>query len=491
MGYISDGVNVEQICWTDRTGTTSGNLTGITRAIGGTSPHSFADNVKIYFSYCQADLRDVRVYRNGLEQNAWIDAPNTASTKIWIVASEPAGISLTLGADISNVGDITEINFKPTVANRSSLNLLPKEGTLRINDEAFHFTDRDPIKFTADVDLRSICDTDPDSHAIDDAVYFLPNDYWLYMGNPYMEAQETDDTRKPILDMTNSDNVTRVHTSFGSDDGLRADSWIPDVAASSFAETLKASQFYGGDHMDDAADPYTEAGMLMRSIYRNGAWKYETGKITWTIYEPGGIDRVVEYIYETYKTGSRYPAWVKIEKSKDGVGWESVVVLTPPASTGSWGSPTTAGPHAVAAGYYYLRLIMWGTQVGGQSGGVGLLSALEFNSFKYEVEFPLVPEIMARHEGAYEHSFRLLNQRTGEYFKVILADKLNGEFEVDCEAKTLKTLADNRKRRAAIYIPNTQRNWMTFAPGDNDLKLIEESVTGLQITIVQTEMLAA
>lgn len=490
MGYIDDGANQEQICWTDRTGTTSGNLTGITRGIGGTTPRAFANNVKIYLSYMQADGRDLRCYRNSLEQNLWVDAPNTTATRLWVVASEPAGIFLELGAAIPSSGTITEINLKPTVANRNALSLLPTSGVVRFGNEGFHFADRDPIRFTMDIDARSINDTSPAGHAIGDIGYWVPNDYWLYSGNPFLAAQETNDTRKPILELDSSDNVTRDYELFRDATGLRSDSWTPDVGESSFSDAAKASQFYTGSHMDETADPATVIGMLMRSIYKNGYWRYENGLITWTIYEPAGINRVVSWTYEKYRTGSNYPAWVKLEKSKDGKLWEQVAVITSPASAGSWGAPTTTGPHTIGAGYYYLRAIMWGVQNAGQSGGVGYHSAFEVTALKYETINPLEPEIMARHDNSYEHNFVFRNITNGMYFKIQFTDKLDGEIEVDCEAKTFKTLADNKEHRASIFISNTQADWMVFNPGNNTLKHIETSVTGLMVTITHEDQLA-
>jgi hypothetical protein len=212
--------------------------------------------------------------------------------------------------------------------------------------------------------------------------------------------------------------------------------------------------------------------------------------VTWTIYEPAGIYRVVEWVYEKYRTGTSFPAWVRLEKSKDGMQWTNVALVTSPASAKSWDTPTTAGPYLMGAGYYYLRVIFYGTQVAGQSGGVGYISAFEINSLKYETVAPLIPEIMAMQASSYEHNFVVRNETNGQFFKVIFTDALNGEIEVDCEAKTFTTLADGKKHRAAIFIPNTQADWMTFEPGDNTLKHTESGVTGLTTTVTHEDLLA-
>jgi hypothetical protein len=490
MGYIDDGVNVEQISWTGRTGTTSGNLTGVTRAIGGTTAHAFADNVKIYLSYCQADMRDVRVYKNGLEQNLWINAPNTAATRIWIVASERAGISLELGTAISAVGNIDEIDLKVTFANLQALYQMPEEGVVRIDNEAFHYIDKDPLRFKLEIDARAVNDTSAGAHTIGDTVYMMRNDYWLYAGNPFLEAQETDDTRKPLLELGSSNNVTRNYETFWDETGLRSDAWKPDVERSAFARYLNASQIYTGDHMADGTDPATEMGMLMRSIYQSGLWRNENGFITWSIYEPGGIYRVVSWVYEKYRIGNTWPERVRLEKSKNGIKWETVEVVTAPTSAGSWGSPISVGPDLMGTGYYYLRTIMFGVQGAGQSGGTGYVSALETNSLKYETVSPLIPEIMPRHDSSYEHNFIFKNNTNGTYFKIKYTGMLNGELEVDCEAKTVTTLADGKRHRAALFVRNNQRDWMIFDPGVNELLHTESAVTGLTVITMHEDQLA-
>jgi hypothetical protein len=64
-GYIDS----EQIKWTGKTGTTSGNLTGVTRGIGGTSAASHADNAEIKLSYVLANGDDLRVFIDGKKQS--------------------------------------------------------------------------------------------------------------------------------------------------------------------------------------------------------------------------------------------------------------------------------------------------------------------------------------------------------------------------------------------------------------------------------------
>jgi hypothetical protein len=487
MGYIDDGVNQEQISWTGRTGTNSGNLTGVTRGIGGTTARAFADNVKIYLSRMKADGTDLRYYVDDLEQNIWIQNPNSATTRIWHVARQGMGIALELGTAVAGSGAISELNFKVTTANRTALSALPESGVVKIDNEAFHFTSRDPVRFSMVIDARNINDTSMGAHSVGASVIFIEHDCWLYCGNPNLTAQVTDDTRKPIVSQTTSDNTTRDYTEFGDSEGLRANAWKSSIEQTSYPRD-KASKVYTGNHLDETADPFTEMGMLMQSIYKNGTWRYEAGDIIWSVYEPAGIDRVVSWVYESYRS-SVWPQYAKLEKSKDGIVWEAVSVVTSPASAGSWGSPVTVGPYTMGTGYKYLRVRFYGTQNAGQTGGVGYYSALETNSLKYETVSPLTVSMGSWNTNSYEINGQMLNAATGHYFKLVGTIKLNEEIEVDCAAKTVKTLSDGKPHRSMLLVPNTQANWMEFQPGENPMVYSEGGVTGLTITTSYDDVL--
>jgi len=482
MGYIDDGVNQEQIAWTNRTGTTSGNLTGVTRGVGGTTARSFADNVNIYLSRAQADGRDVRFYCDDHLQNIWITGFNTATSRIWYVAREPAGIVGTLGEDIASSGIVDEIAMEVSLDNKDMLESLPPSGVVMIDNEPFHYDDRDSVRFVISSDARALNDQPEAAHTAGADVVFLAHDYWIYSGNPNLAAQATNDARKPILTHSTSDNNTRDYTEFGEPTNLRANAWKGKVEQTSYPRD-EASIIYTGNHLDQTADPYTEMGMRMQSVFKSG-WRSEDGKITWMIYDPAGIDQVVEWVYEKYRTGTSWPAWVKLEKSKDGEIWVEVVSVSSPASASSWGTPITVGPYSLGTGYYYLRVILWGGQGGGASGGVGYISALETNSLKYETVSPLDVYMGEWNTNSYEFNGLMRNSATGHYFKLEGTIKQGETIEVDCAKKIVKTLSDNKHRRSMLKAPVSQNNWMEFQPGDNPLTYTETNVTGMEINII-------
>jgi Phage tail protein len=490
MGYIDDGSNQEQISWTGRTGTTSGNLTGVTRHIGGTSAYAFADNVKIYLSYMQANGADVRFYRNGLLQNLWPNGPNAAATKLWFVARESQGLTLTLKTALLATGDVLELELQTSMANYNTLVLLPTEGVLVIDNEAFHFCDRDPIRFTVDINARAINDTTAAAHAIAASVTWIEHDDWLYSGNPLLTAQETDDRRKPILDMATSTNVVRDYTSFWEKNQLRAGAWTPDVESSSFGPNEHASRYYTGNHTDEDADPATEMGMWMQSIYKSGLWRYENGNIHWRIYEPAGIYRVVSWVTEKYRTGASWPLKAALEKSKEGILWTDVVALASPTAAASWGSPATVGPYVAGSGYYFLQTSFRGVQGCGQAGGVGLQSAMETNALQYETVNPLDVSIGARSDNTYEVNCIIKNMTNNLYFKIRMALTLNDEVEIDCEAKTVTIVSNNKRYRSGLFVPGTQADWMVLDPGNNTFKYTEDGLVAVTVTIEHSDLLA-
>lgn len=489
MGYIDDGSHQEQICWTGRTGTTSGNLTGVTRHIGGTTAYAFADNVKIYVSYMQANGADLRFYQNGHEQNLWPNGPNTAATKLWFVARQSHGMTLTLKTALLGTGDVTELEFEWTMDNFNTLIRLPTEGVVLIDNEAFHYSDRDPIRRTMDIDARAINDTTAAVHAVGATVTWVEHDTWLYSGNPWMTAQETDDRRKPILDMATSDNVTRDYTEFWEKNQQRAGAWTPDVEVSSFPG-YRASRYYTGNHTDEDTDPATEMGMWMQSVYESGLWRYENGKIHWSLYEPAGIYRVVSWTTEKYRTGPTWPGYAALQKSLNGSLWTSVVAIVSPTAAASWGSPATVGPYVMGTGYYYLRTLFAGVQGAGQVGGVGVQSALETNALQYETVNPLDVSIGARSANTYEINCIVRNTTNHMYFKVNVTLALNDVVEIDCDAKTVTIVSNNKRYRSGLFVPSTQADWMVLDPGDNTISYTEDEVVAVSVSVTHSDMVA-
>lgn len=489
MGYIDDGVNKEQIYWTGRTGTTSGNLTGVTRHIGGTSAYAFADNVKIYLSYMQANGADLRLYVDGIDQDIWVRSPNTAATKVWCVASQNPGIQMTLATSVAGAGAVTQLEFQNSVANNAALTALPASGVIVLDDEAFSYWSKDLVKRIVYVEARNINDTVAAAHSVGAVAYYIEHDAWLYSGNPILTARENDESRKPILDMDNSNNSTRTYAEFWDLTGLRANSFKHAVLASSFPDDL-ASRTYSGDHTDESADPATEMGMRMMSIYKSGRWQFENGKIACGIYEPAGIASVTTWTYEKYRLGLSWPATAALQKSKDGTYWFPVTTVATPASAGSWGSPATVGPFTLGSGYFHLQTYFAGTITGGNSAGVGYEADLETNALTYVTAAPLVPRIMARGSNSYQAEPKFTNTTNGQYFRIQRTMALNEQLEIDCGLKTVTTIADGIRRRSALIVPEDQVAWMEFVSGVNALEYEETGVTGVEITIAYDDMLA-
>jgi hypothetical protein len=311
----------------------------------------------------------------------------------------------------------------------------------------------------------------------------------LYSGNPTMGAIENDVTKQPMLDMDASDNDNRVYTQFWEPTGLRANSWKPAVIGSSNRDE-RASRYYTGDHMDESADPATEMGMRMMSVYKSSRWQFENGNVAWAIYEPAGIGSYTTWTYEKYRLGAYWPSTAALQKSKDGYAWLNIVNIATPASSGSWGSPVTAGPYSPGTGYYHLRVNLAGTINGGSSGGVGYEADLEVNSLTYVTVSPPVVQIMARGSSSYELDCRLSNTTNSQYFGVQRTMKLNEELEIDCALKTVTSIVDGQRYRSALLVPDDQIDWLSFEAGDNSLQYEETGAAGMLISVEHDDMLA-
>lgn len=102
-------IGTEQITWTAGGGAVSGTLTGVVRGAGGTTAASHADNAAIFNSEMMADGRDIAVFIDEVQvpdAQVYINAINSAATRIWVKISDGPAIVGTL-RDAVSVGAST------------------------------------------------------------------------------------------------------------------------------------------------------------------------------------------------------------------------------------------------------------------------------------------------------------------------------------------------------------------------------------------------
>lgn len=477
-------VDSEQIAWTSKPGGTQ--LAGVTRGVGGTTAATHADNAVIKISYMLANGNDLRAYVDGVEDNLWVRSPNTATTKMWLTLSKLAPrIELELRTDVAATGDVEKIEFDKSYLGKKAFARLPASGMILLDSEIFTYYGKNDRDLTVGVVERKAKDTAEAAHTAGITCYFVEHDIWLYSGNPYASAQVTDDALKPIIDLDDSTNLIRKWYLFGDRTNLRANSWIyvvertrnPDATAG------QGSMTYTGNHGEDA-DPYTEAGLRMTSVYMD-RWLAETGKITVAIYEPAGISTMVVN-GEKNKVGNSWPRTVAVQKSQTGDFWNSLYAIAAP--TGAWDA-ISSGTLTPGTGFYHARLIIEGTVLGGNSSGSPYEASIEANDITINTVLPPSVSIGTRQLSSYEADLKLENGANGEGFEIKTTVAVGQSIVIDCAAKTVTYSGDGQERRSALVKDTSQLNFLSLEGGDNPLTYTESGVLGASLLIEYDDML--
>jgi hypothetical protein len=466
----------EQIRWTGKTGTASGNLTGVTRGINGTTAATHADNVEIKVSKMQADGGDIRVYVDGVEVDHWLAASgsyviNGATTQIWTNLNLAPKINLTLGTAIAASGAITTITFADTAANRAALALLPDYKMLIIGDEVFTYTTRNLEQLKVTGVTRAAKGSAEAAHAAGDSVRFVEHEIWLMFGDIDATARVTDDTRKPILNLVTSTNTSWVYAEFADEARLRSGIWYGTAVVTLNYDT----RIYGGNQGVDA-NPFAEMGMRVKST-TNGANLIPSvyGMLTWTLYQPVGVTNI-SHSGEGYRTTAVWPPVVfeVSDKTTDRSRlWTPIRTFTSPGSASSW---TAWGTHSDALGatYRQLRYRMEGPS------GAGGEAAFEAGDVTLTLASARAPVITPQTEmtNTYHVLGRLTNNQTGDYIDIDYVMVVNQTLEIDTYDKVVTYTGDGSRQPNAIKFSSKRDEWLPLEAGVANQLQFDDTNTG-------------
>ena len=467
-------VDTEQISYTGKSG---GNLTGVTRGINGTTAAAHLDDAVIRQSLIQADGDDIRVFVNGEEVPRWFQDINTANTKIWVVMDFQPGISFTLGTAIASTGAITEITLKKTNANIAAIKKMPASGVVMFGSELFTYTGVNTKGRKLTGVTRAAKETSMAAHAVNDTGYWIEHEIYVYYGNQTSEAPETDDTRKPIFDLS-STNISWVYTSFADGTGLRAGSWKPSlVKTSNTKDPDNKSRFYTANNLTDG-DPYTDMGAIISAWKSGDKWKAENATVTWSLFNPATFTTITA-TGEKYRYTTGWVSHARFLKSKNGKDWTTVWTEATPASASTWTALSTHSAVSIGAGYDYIKFSF--------SGSIGAIAnnyvAIEHEAVTLALESTKVPQgSFITPASCYFLDATITNNTSGEWIKVTTSCKLNETIVVDCENKTAY-LSNNNEPVAKLEFSTTRKDWLNLSVGDNTLQFDDVGTAGITIVV--------
>lgn len=413
-------------------------------------------------SKCQADCDDVRVFVDGSEVNRWIADPNTNHTHIWFNTSLGAGYALTLATAISSGGAIGTIDFIKNPTNKALLKNLPASGFLYHGTEWIAYSGKNLAKYQVYVTKRGSQGTTLQAHAVSDYLYYIQHAVTLYYGNTSATAPALSDANydltKPNFNLSSSDNTKRVvtatETTFQRDWALVLGRVGPNSTLFSYKD------------LATSGDPVL--GITAAAYLKGIAWKGDTVKIGYKFYDPGGI-KTVTATGRKYRTNTKWPALVGLQKSTDGVTWTTVWNDATPSVAATWEAWAAHSSVAITDTTKYLFFSMTGVS----DSAANSYGATEMQTYTIEFTTAKIPGLTLFAERSnYTLVLRILNDSVdGDPFvELVFPMELNHPFAMDGENYTASY--DYANAHGAMTLDDQSRVvWIPLVVGSNSIIL--------------------
>ena len=515
MGYCG----TEQFTWTGKTGTTSGNLTGCTRGVNGTSAATHADNAEIKVSKMNADCSDVRVVTNGTQSNFWIRDPNTSTTQIWSRVTLSPTRDTTLGIAIASSGEFDDITLENTTQNTSRLLLMPSRGQVVIGSEVFSYSSKNTTTRKLIGISRAVHGSSMAAHSVGDSVKWIENEIFIYYGNHGLPSFTVDDDWKPYIELDSTNTNWKYDSVFARTELLTA-AWI------------RRFETWRGLHPIYWYLPTYDYYDRVYSTLSYGY--YESMATTAPSSQTLETGRVFSAVGEYYVNQSLYPTY------STGVSGNHPVIFYHPAGFtqcsvyGNKWMASTAGTdwYATAAGSYIFKksnvasrlLLDWWTDfddafntaqpasfdtitawsqvafdLGGTQKYFGMIPLrttsardgevrIEITSASFVIVSTDVPQvIVCPSVEMYHINAELVNATTGEYIVIDHYCDLGRTLIVDTAEKIVLDVDSGMSKRGAMLTSTYRHDWLKLSPGSNVLQWNEANATGLTIAIKRRE----
>lgn len=424
---------------------------------------TFATNALVAAGHMQADGDDLRVYVDGYEVDRWLDAMNTAATKVWFNTTMAVGQSFTLKTYIVDAGNIAQIDSNEDISK------FPNSGILLIGTEAFVYTSKDITRKLFLGITRGAKGTTLAAHNVGTAGYWIQHDCWLLYGNVNLAAPTADDDYKPSFELDHSTNGSWVYETFGTLTCKGVSRWNPNCAtyvAPIGPSTTNALGTYSKTQrdMESPGVPYTVMGSW-------NAWAAYGGMVGWELRNPCGITNVAWTNGLKRRAATSFQAEVYFHPRGTYSWYVQYVIPTPTVvnTWEAWNSATTPGSYISDCIGFYLYYYQSDLEVGDVTVTINAAEA------------PVVT--VYAEQATYTMAATLTNVTTGEAIGVAFELEVGETLEIDTWAKNVTYLKDGSSQFQAVTPLGTVRqDWLALARGTNVLMLEDAGIAGGTIT---------
>lgn len=430
-----------------------------------------------------ASGNDVRVIFDGEEYPFWVGGGgwDNAATKIWIRASWLPGQSFPLRTALDNSTTPALIQFKKNKTVKKALKKLPLKGIVLIGSEEISYENLDAVNCQASIVERNIRGTSIAAHSAGDSCIWVEHDIRIIYGNSSATAPDYDTTYKPVFDLTNSTNASRVYADFADAKNLRAGSFVRQIL--NFGLGKKSRVYSGNNGSAVEVDPATDMGMELASYQVQGKVKPETAELAWMYYHPAIITTVTT-TGDKFKafSNSSWPSKAALQSSVDGVTWVTEWNEATPGSAGSFGSITNTGAETLAANSKYFRYILSGSI----NAVLDNLDRLEINAVTLALNSSNIIQIAMRGEdSSYQFNVEIRNNTNGQSLFINYPVKGSaymdqaGTIIIDCDLMTATYKGINAIR--GVSWDSIRTDWFRLEPGVNELQFFADPTNSVTI----------
>lgn len=434
------------------------------------------------------DGDDLRVFRDGVEIDRWLSGFNTTDTHVIVACDMPRAYNMTLRTALDSTSPTPAIVLNYTSANITLINALPKTGRLII-DSALGSTDTEEFTYTAKyvtrtaiyftTGARAVRGTTAVAHAINANVRYLPYDFNIIYGNSAAATPVTDDTRKPLQDLTSRNN-SFVYTNFYDAAGTRPGQWTQAYRTVA-SPIYSRSEFYTSTNDVGDTDPASAMGLATYTYQYLGAWKADTVTMLWLGYFPDGIASVSASGAQK-QTSSNRPSFYFQRAPSFVTGIVNLWTLAAQSAT-DYNTWTTfnkpSSDYTIPAGQYVLRWVAYGTQAGSTDASV----KAEISSLT--VGLTNVPHVMLRTEqNNYKLDCTLTNTTTGDSMRVVYPMLINETLIIDTDPDFPTAKHKGVIVNGAISLSSVRAAWLKLQPGANVITYVTNMGAASGITIV-------
>lgn len=439
----------------------------------------------------QADGDDLRVFRDDVEIDRWLNGINTTDTHVIVSCDMPPAFTGSLKTAIASTDTVTEIEMVYTTAAKNSISGMPATGRLII-DSGVGTTDTEEFTYTAKtitdtklaftIDSRAVRNTTAVNHSANHTVRHLPYDFKIVYGNASATAPVVDSTRKPIVDLT-SRNSSLVYTNFNDLAGLRPNIWKRSDSYITNTRLSGSGYFSSTNDLGDT-DPATEMGIVARTYRDGGVWRADTVTISWSCWFMDGIASV-SASGEQSQTVVNIPAMTLYASPNPYAKYNPLTTLwTVSAQTttdyGTWTTWTKASTDATIPAN---SVFLYWSQFGTISGDTDYYNKVGISSIT--VGLTNYPDVRIRPEVTTNHGLdiTIANTTTNESFRLVQPTLASQTIYVDTDPDFPTVKKNGLAINGSISLSSIRAAWLRFQPGLNTLTYTNNA-TANDVTIV-------